>query len=38
MILFLLFQRRVLFHGWVHYGFSPWFAKIPFETCCDIRF
>ena len=37
MILFLLFQRRVLFHGWLH-CFSPWFAKIHFETCCDIRF
>jgi hypothetical protein len=38
MILFLLLQRRVLFQGWLHCGFSPWFPKIPFETCCDIRF
>jgi hypothetical protein len=30
MILFLLFQRRVLFQGWRHGGFSSWFAKIPF--------
>jgi hypothetical protein len=38
MILFLLFQRRVLFDAWLDCGFSPWFAKIPFETCCDIGF
>ena len=38
MILFLLFQRRVFFHGWLRSRFNPWFAKIPFETCCDIRF
>jgi len=37
MILFLLFQRRVLFHGWLH-CFSPWFAKIHFETCAISDF
>lgn len=38
MILFLLFQRRVLFQSWLHRWFRLWFAKILFETCCDIGF
>ena len=38
MVLSLPFQRLVIFQRWLHCGFSPWFAQIPFEACCDIRF
>ena len=38
MILFLLFQRRVLFPGWLRSKSNRWFAKIVLETCCGIRF
>ena len=38
MILTLLFQGGVFFQGWLPCGFSAWFAKISFETCCHISF